>query len=99
MSKTEQGLREALAYAKGEIEGFHVTEVDIHRREKPGFDRTPIPNAVDYSTALSAIKTSVAILSESIENRQKMRTEDAMSQLELGTKYLKLWLKQKGLNV
>lgn len=74
------------------------------RREKPSMDRSPLTGeqgAVipDYSTSITSIGASHQILTESIENGQRQRTEMAYAVLLTAVNDLGRWLNAKDFHV
>lgn len=72
---------------------------EAYRRERKGFDTTPIPGVVDYGISGTSIDNAIHHLNESLPVGQKRRTELAFKQLAVAVAQLHDWLAAKGLEV
>lgn len=75
-------------------DALHVLEE--FRREKRTLDQNPMPGVTDYSDGITALKVSVAALSESIENGQAKRSSVALVIALSALEVVSDWMEAKG---
>ena len=81
-----------------------IEDIEQFRREKASMSRSPLTGELaesipDYSTSITHVGAAHKILTESIENCQRQRTETAFAVLKGAVDDLGRWLRERDFKV